>query len=132
MAFGEGEREIVTLVLLLNIKMECKGLFDVIVHRFEGGVNSDRTPVFISVLDYVFPGTLRLQCDSHIIRKMKINDRNGNSTYFRQCEVNDEEWFTKVAFKDVQMMHLCRTDKMFCAYTNLVRLVWQGAKQDKL
>jgi hypothetical protein len=55
MAFGEGEREIVTLVLLLNIKMACKGLFDVIVHRFEGGFNSDRTPVFINVLDYVFP-----------------------------------------------------------------------------
>jgi hypothetical protein len=30
------------------------------------------------------------------------------------------------------MMHLCRTDKMFRAYTNLVRLAWLAAKQDKL
>jgi stalled ribosome alternative rescue factor ArfA len=37
---------------------------------------------------------------------MKINDRKGNGTYFRQYEVNDEEWFMNVAFKDVQMMHL--------------------------
>jgi hypothetical protein len=60
MAFGEGEREIVTLVLLLNIQMACEALFAVIVHPFEGGVNSDRTPSFINVLDCVFTGTLKL------------------------------------------------------------------------
>jgi hypothetical protein len=89
------------LVLLLNIQMACEALFAVIGHRFVGGVNSDRTPSFINVLDHVFPGTLKLQCYSHIMRKMKINDRKGNGTYVRQCEVNDEVWFTKVAFKDV-------------------------------
>ena len=69
-ALGEGEREIVTLLLLMNVKIACYRLFGITIRNFKGGCISDHSTVFTKPFQYLFYLQLCMTCKTHILRKV--------------------------------------------------------------
>lgn len=126
--FGEGEREIVALHTILNVKYAAAKLFGVVDIKFNGGVVSDRSNALVNACSYCFPDTPMLQCYTHIVRKFKAaGGREGNGGYVHHLKSNDSIWLNKVAQQDVRQMHQCKTLEQFLLMWSLVRRAWESA-----
>ncbi|KAG7356498.1 MULE transposase domain containing protein [Nitzschia inconspicua] len=136
-AFGEGEREVVILILLLNIKRVARDLFGVSNLQFVGGIVSDHSAAFVNSFKEVFEDTTPLQCYIHIIRKFEnpettrptngkyrdhLSTRNANSTRFLYTE----------ALQDVRNLHDCVTFAQFQKYWELTKESWVSKGEAKL
>ena len=131
--FGEGEREIVALHTILNVKYAAAKLFGVVDIKFNGGMVSDRSNALVNACSYCFPDTPMLQCYTHIIRKFKAaGERAGNGGYVQYLAVNDSGWLNHVAQQDVRHLHKCKTLEQFLLMWSLVRKAWESAGEGEM
>ena len=131
--FGEGEREIVALHTILNVKYAATKLFGVVDIKFNGGMVSDRSNALVNACSYCFPDTPMLQCYTHIIRKFKAaGEREGNGGYVQYLKGNDSGWLNHVAQQDVRHLHKCKTLEQFLLMWSLVRQAWESAGEGEM
>jgi hypothetical protein len=133
--FGEGEREIVALHTMLNVKIAASRLFGITEFNFKGGLISDRSHALVNGCRVVLTETPLMQCYSHIIRKFKSSStREGNGDYTRHVSKtkNGVEWLSTVAHEDIRRLYGCKTDKQFRQMWALVRGAWEAAGEKNL
>jgi hypothetical protein len=131
--WGEGEREIVALHTFINITIAVRKLFNVDNIHFRGGMISDHNPALVNALKKCFPGSVPLQCYSHIIRKFKLSGtRKGNGGYLKHLSGNNKPSFLNQAYKDITNLHHCKTKSQFMCYADLMQTGWTAAGEQAM
>ncbi|KAG7366758.1 hypothetical protein IV203_029428 [Nitzschia inconspicua] len=136
-AFGEGEREIVILILLLNIKRIAADLFGITNLQFKGGIVSDHSAPFVNSFKEVFEDSTPLQCYVHIIRKFENPEtsRPTNGRYRDHLSIKDANstrFLYTEALQDVKNLHDCVTFAQFQKYWELTKQSWVARGESKL
>ncbi|KAG7354516.1 hypothetical protein IV203_003872 [Nitzschia inconspicua] len=93
-AFGEGEREVVILILLLNIKSIARDLFGVSNLQFVGGIVSDHSAAFLNSFKEVFT-LLHSNATSISSGSLKILKQSAPQMFLKYWELTKESWVSK-------------------------------------
>jgi hypothetical protein len=133
---GEGEREIVALITLLNIKYACRDIFGIEIQCFKGGLVSDHSSAIVNAYKHCFPESHLLQCYPHILRKfLNPMHRSENGQYRKHLSSHGEvssKWLYSTARKDIQNLFTCRTKEQFRCYAEMVHKAWTEMGQGSL